>query len=63
MIDALGQALGKDPKIERLPPQPGDVSFTCADVSLASAELGYQPKTPFAAGLRHFVDWFRAQAK
>jgi UDP-glucuronate 4-epimerase len=63
MIAALGRALGREPHIEQLPAQPGDVSMTCADVSLARAELGYEPKTPFALGLQHFVDWSRAQPK
>jgi UDP-glucuronate 4-epimerase len=59
MIDALGAALGKTPRIERLPEQPGDVRQTFADVSRASAELGYAPKTTFEVGLRAFVAWFR----
>src|SRR5262249_42410749 len=32
MIEALGAALGKVPRIERRPEQPGDVRQTCADV-------------------------------
>jgi UDP-glucuronate 4-epimerase len=59
MIVALGEALGKAPRIERLPEQPGDVQMTCADVALAEAELGYRPSTPFAEGLARFVGWFR----
>ena len=60
MIEALGAALGKTPRIERLPPQPGDVGQTYADISKASAELGYAPQTPFRKGLKEFVAWFRA---
>src|SRR6185437_6422341 len=41
MIEAIGAALGKVPRIERHPEQPGDVRQTYADVSRASAELGY----------------------
>jgi UDP-glucuronate 4-epimerase len=41
MIEALGQALGKIPTIRRLPEQPGDVRLTCADLSRASEELGW----------------------
>ena len=59
MIAALGHALGKSPKIERLPEQPGDVGLTCADISRAERELGYRPETPLAEGLARFVSWFR----
>ncbi len=60
MIEALGEALGRVPTIRRLPDQPGDVRMTCADITLAAAELGYAPSTPFREGLRRFVAWHRA---
>jgi UDP-glucuronate 4-epimerase len=60
MIAAIGRALGKEPVIDRLPEQPGDVRQTFADISLARAELGYSPSTPFADGVARFVDWFRS---
>lgn len=60
MIATLGQALGKEPLIERLPEQPGDVRQTYADISLARSELGYSPSTPFPLGISRFVDWFRS---
>jgi UDP-glucuronate 4-epimerase len=59
MIAALGRALGKEPVIERLPEQPGDVRQTYADVSRAAAELGYQPSTTFSEGLARFAAWLR----
>jgi UDP-glucuronate 4-epimerase len=59
-IDALGEALGKVPKIRPLPEQAGDVRLTCADITLASRELGYAPSTPFREGIRRFVEWSRA---
>lgn len=59
MIAMLGQALGKEPHIRPMPEQPGDVRQTFADVSLAASELGYEPRTPFAEGLRRFVAWHR----
>jgi UDP-glucuronate 4-epimerase len=61
MIEALGAALGKTPRIERLPEQPGDVRQTCADVTRAGSELGYEPRTPFAEGLDRFVAWSRSE--
>lgn len=59
MIAALGAALGREPRIERLPEQPGDVRQTYADVSRAREELGYQPSTPLEEGLRRYVAWRR----
>ena len=61
MIDTIGQALGIEPKIEVLPNQPGDVSRTCADITVAAEELGYSPQTPFEQGIERFVAWFRNQ--
>jgi UDP-glucuronate 4-epimerase len=59
VIEAIGEALGKHPIIQPLPEQPGDVRLTFADITRASAELGYSPRTSFREGLRHFVEWFR----
>lgn len=59
MIAAIGAAIGKPPVIERLPEQPGDVRLTCADIARAREELGYAPATPFADGLRKYVEWRR----
>jgi UDP-glucuronate 4-epimerase len=60
MIETLGEALGKTPKVRRLPEQPGDVRLTCADISRASAELGYSPQTSFREGIEAFVAWYRS---
>jgi UDP-glucuronate 4-epimerase len=61
LIALIGAALGKTPVIHQLPEQPGDVRQTFADISRASAELGYDPQTPFEEGLRRFVEWFRGE--
>jgi len=62
LIAAIGRALGREPTVERLPEQPGDVRQTYADVSLARNELGYAPSTPLAEGLSRFVAWRAASA-
>ncbi len=59
MIATLGDALGKTPKIERFPEQPGDVKQTYADISRAREELGYDPRTRLDEGLRRYVAWRR----
>lgn len=59
MIEAVAAALGKAPRVLRLPEQPGDVRQTYADIARARAELGYEPGTPFGEGLRQFAAWYR----
>jgi len=44
-------------------PRPGDVRHSQADISRAQAELGYQPETDVACGLRNYVTWSLAQAE
>jgi UDP-glucuronate 4-epimerase len=61
LIAAIEHALGKKAAIEQLPPQPGDVDRTYADIALARRELGYNPSTAIEAGLARFVEWFRTQ--
>jgi UDP-glucuronate 4-epimerase len=59
LIGELEKALGKKAIIDRQPEQPGDVKRTFADVQKAVRELGYQPKTHLADGLKAFVVWMR----
>ncbi len=61
LIDSLETALDRKAIIRRLPPQPGDVERTFADIQAARTDLGYEPATPFAAGLAQFVTWLRQQ--
>jgi UDP-glucuronate 4-epimerase len=59
LISEIERALGKKAVIERLPPQPGDVERTYADVTKARRDLGYNPNTDISDGLKRFVEWFR----
>jgi UDP-glucuronate 4-epimerase len=54
----LEKALGKKAQIEWLPPQPGDVPITYADISKARRMLGYNPKIKIEEGIPRFVEWF-----
>ena len=63
LIAELEKALGKKAIIDRQPEQPGDVKRTFADVQKAVLELGYQPKTHLADGLKAFVVWMRRGRK
>ncbi|MDX1396538.1 MAG: GDP-mannose 4,6-dehydratase [Gemmatimonadota bacterium] len=59
LIALISGALGVTPEIEVLPPQPGDVERTYADISKARRLLGYDPVTKIDAGIPRFVEWFR----
>jgi UDP-glucuronate 4-epimerase len=59
-LDVVSKVSGKSLSIEQLPPQPGDVDLTNADISKAREMLGYQPKTSFLEGMSHFAEWFKA---
>ncbi len=61
LVGAIGRALSKEPRIEQLPMQPGDVMHTWADVSAAARDLGYNPRVGLAEGLARFVTWLEAQ--
>ncbi len=59
MIGTIEKSLGKRAEKETLPPQPGDVDQTFADISKAKELLGYNPKTKFRAGVDKFVEWLK----
>merc|ERR1712194_794960 len=46
-IHLVQKHVGKKAIVEQLPNQPGDVPYTCADVSKARRMLGYQAKVSF----------------
>lgn len=56
MVQALEETLGKA-ELEFLPPQPGDVPQTWADVEKARRLLSYNPNTMFGQGLAEFAQW------
>jgi UDP-glucuronate 4-epimerase len=59
LVELLGESLDVEPRLRRLPPQPGDVPRTFADVTKARALLGYAPSVPVEEGIPRFVEWFR----
>ena len=58
-VQMLETLLGKKAAVELLPPQPGDMFETCADLSRIQGAIGFAPKIPLEEGLRRFVEWFR----
>ena len=61
LVEMLSAELGVTPTLDRMPPQPGDVQRTFANVDKAKSLLGYNPGMPMAEGIRRFVEWFRQQ--
>ena len=60
LIGLIEGALERPARINRLPEQPGDVPYTCADISKARRLLAYAPRTPIALGIPKFVEWYLA---
>jgi UDP-glucuronate 4-epimerase len=60
LIDEIAMSLGKNATIACLPEQQGDVTQTFADISTASTELEYAPRTSFRDGLARYIAWYRA---
>jgi UDP-glucuronate 4-epimerase len=62
LISTIAKALGREPLLQHLQPQPGDVRQTFADITLASKELGFQPSMEFEEGVRLYVQWLMARS-
>ncbi len=61
LIELIAGALDVEPSIEIMPPQPGDVSRTCADIRKAQRVLGYDPRVAIEDGIVDFVNWYRTK--
>lgn len=61
LIHLLEDALGRKARINRLPPQVGDVPQTWADLSRVRA-LGYAPGIGLKEGIKRFIEWIDAHA-
>lgn len=54
--------VGLDVKPEYGPAVPGEVRFSCADITTARNILGYSPETTLEEGLKKTLEFFRASA-
>jgi UDP-glucuronate 4-epimerase len=58
-ISLVEKHTGKTANRKILPDQPGDVPYTCADVSKAERLLGYRSKISFEDGISRTAEWYR----
>ncbi len=62
-ITLIEEKLGKKAAIKRLPPQPGDLPETYADVRKAERLLNFRPKVGVKEGMGRFIDWYLEQQR
>jgi UDP-glucuronate 4-epimerase len=59
LVGIIERVVGKQALVEHLPPQPGDVPITYANVDRARAALGYAPTTPPEMGVARYWEWLQ----
>ena len=62
LVEKIARGLAVAPRVKVVPPQPGDVERTWADVSRARAELEWEPRVDLNRGIELFLDWFRRES-
>ena len=63
LIHILKTQLGLKAETRILPPAPGDMETTCADVAGLEEAVEYRPRISLEERLEQFVDWFRTYRK
>jgi UDP-glucuronate 4-epimerase len=58
-LEIVREVTGRELRIEQLPPQPGDVEITNADISKARKLLDYDPNTTFRDGMARLCEWYQ----
>jgi UDP-glucuronate 4-epimerase len=59
-VRMLEELLGRKAVVELVPPQPGDMIETCANIDRLRDAIGFAPKMTLDEGLKRFVEWFRS---
>jgi len=59
VVKLIGEALDKQPAINSMPMQYGDVPFKQGDNTKLMNQIGYAPSTPIEEGVGRFVEWFK----
>jgi UDP-glucuronate 4-epimerase len=60
LVQAIGEAAGQEPAVQRAPVPLGDVDATFAEIGRAREELGWEPRISLREGLRSVVGWVRS---
>lgn len=58
-VETLEKLLHKEARKNLLPPQPGDVIATFADIEESQKMLNFQPTTSVEEGLYRFTEWYK----
>jgi len=59
IIDLINSLTGKSVKARYVPPRPGDVKHSLADIQNAKSLIGYEPVVQFQEGLEKAITWYR----
>ncbi len=59
IVNEINEVLGTDLEPEFLPPRPGDILHSRADIAKAERILNFKPSVSFREGLAITVDWYR----
>ncbi|HUP27516.1 MAG TPA: NAD-dependent epimerase/dehydratase family protein, partial [Chloroflexia bacterium] len=62
LISVIENTLGQKAVIEKLDYPSADPVITCADITRARADLGYNPQVPLEEGVPRFVRWYQQEA-
>jgi UDP-glucose 4-epimerase len=57
VAETIGSILGKPVQREHLPPRPGDIRDSWADLTKAGRLLGYEPEIDLEDGLRRTIEF------
>ncbi|GIV02583.1 MAG: NDP-sugar dehydratase or epimerase [Fimbriimonadales bacterium] len=61
LIRTLAAVFGQEPEVRYLPPRPGDIKHSSADIRKAQERLGYSPQFTLEEGLRRTIEPIETQ--
>ena len=62
-LELIASLLGVEATPRFTEPRPGDIRQSCADVTRARTEMGFEPTVGFEEGMARTVDWFRGRPR